>query len=41
MGDIDLALEGVAEDLKTALQHRVGDDLSVFRGGKVLRGDEL
>jgi hypothetical protein len=36
-----LALEDVAEDLTTALHHRVGDDLIVFRGGEMLRGDEL
>ena len=40
-GNIDLALEDEAEDLTTALQHRVGDDLIVFRGGEMLRGDEL
>ena len=40
-GNIDLALEDDAEDLTTALQHRVGDDLIVFRGGEMLRGDEL
>jgi hypothetical protein len=36
-----LALEDVAEGLPTVLHHRVGDDLIVFRGGEMLRGDEL